>query len=101
MTLDQCQTLFSGYNAGWQRILDTSEVGDRIRIAGSKHDSFSDVPFLAPLVSALPNNPEILPSRVWSIASQLTLAFFDRHLRGVDAPLPDFTEATVEITDHR
>jgi predicted dienelactone hydrolase len=96
MTRDECRPLLERYQAGWQKMFDTSEAAYRITVAGSKHGSFSDVPFLAPLSPMFANNAEILPDRAWQIATQYALSFFNRHLNNSSEPFPTFPEATLE-----
>ena len=65
-----------------------------VTIAGATHGSYSDLPLFFPGTS-----PEIDPARGHRIINALTLAFFDRHLKGVpgsllDDPSPEFPEVT-------
>ncbi|MCY4399065.1 MAG: hypothetical protein OXE96_06990 [Gemmatimonadetes bacterium] len=64
----------------------TASTGDwyDVRISGANHGSFSD------LVLFLPgSSPGIEPARGHEIINALTVAFFDRYLKGAEAPLLD------------
>lgn len=65
-----------------------------VTIASANHGSFSDLPIFFP-----GSSPEIDPKRGHQIVNALTLAFFDRYLKGVPRPLLDdpaaeFSEVT-------
>ena len=64
----------------------TASTGDwyDVSISGTNHGSFSD------LVLFLPgSSPGIEPARGHEIINALTVAFFDRYLKGAEAPLLD------------
>jgi dienelactone hydrolase len=96
MTRDQCEPLLKAYRAGWQKTFDTSQAGYRVTVAGSKHGSFSDVPFLTPLSPMFDDKADIAPVRAWQIATQYALGFFDRHLNQSGEAFPQFPEAVLE-----
>jgi len=82
------------------RILD-KRGGYLLKVKGSLHYNFSD----AQLYSPLPVNPEIgkvEPRVAERIIRRYALAFFDRHLRGLDRPLlTDAPLDTPELTFKR
>jgi pimeloyl-ACP methyl ester carboxylesterase len=100
-SLEECLTVLERYEAGWQRMFDTSTAAYRLTVAGSKHGSFSDVPFLLPLVPNFAEGATIAPERAWEIATRLALAFFYRHLGGGEGPFPEFPEVTLEVENRR
>lgn len=55
-----------------------------VTIAGTNHGSFSDLVLFIPGAS-----PNIEPARGYEIINALTVAFFDRYLKGAEAPLLD------------
>ena len=73
--------------------LKTASRGDwyDITIAGTNHGSFSDLVLFIPGAS-----PGIDPVRGHEIINALTLAFFDRYLKGAEAPLLDDPGAVFE-----
>ena len=64
--------------------LKSASTGDwyDVTIAGTNHGSFSDLVLFIPGAS-----PNIEPARGYEIINALTVAFFDRYLKGADAPL--------------
>ncbi len=58
-----------------------------LTIAGSTHMNFSDWPVILPLTRRLGMAGPIEPARAAEITNAYLLAFFDRHLRGVEPPL--------------
>jgi len=78
--------------------LKAASTGDwyEVTITGANHGNFSD------LVTFLPGmSPGILPVRAHQIINSLTLAFFDRYLKGRASPLledprEDFPEVSFE-----
>ncbi|MDE2753883.1 MAG: serine hydrolase, partial [Gemmatimonadota bacterium] len=73
--------------------LKAASTGDwyDITIAGTNHGNFSD------LVMFLPgSSPDIEPARGYEIINALTVAFFDRYLKGAEAPLLDDPGAVFE-----
>ncbi len=76
--------------------LKAASTGDwyDITIAGTNHGSFSD------LVLFLPgSSPDIDPARGHQIVNALTLAFFDRYLKGAESPLLDDPRAVFDEVD--
>ncbi|MCY4028737.1 MAG: hypothetical protein OXH75_20750 [Acidobacteria bacterium] len=79
--------------------LKAASTGDwyDVTIAGTNHASFSDLPLFIPGAAS----PGIEPARGHEIVNALTVAFFDRYLKGADAPLLEdpvsvFKEVEVE-----
>jgi len=71
---------------GWDtrfRAASTDVVYD-VRIARTEHGNFSDLPLFFPRDTAT-----LEPARAHAIVTAYTLAFFDRHLRGIASPLLD------------
>ena len=66
--------------------LKAASTGDwyDITIAGTNHGSFSDLVLFIP-----GSSPDIEPARGYEIINALTVAFFDRYLKGAEAPLLD------------
>lgn len=74
----------------------------RMRIAGTAHYDFSDMPMFSPLAAAIGLKGPLEGSRVLSIIRSYGLVFFDAHLRGVNEPLlngasPDYPEVAFEV----
>jgi pimeloyl-ACP methyl ester carboxylesterase len=102
MTLDECRPQLERYKIGWQTMFDASAVGYRLTISGARHGSFSDLPLLATLTPVFAEaGATITPERTLEISTRFVLAFFDRHLNGANAPLPDAPEALLEVSDRR
>ena len=78
---------------GWRTVHDRARPGYTIRIAGATHLSFMDVPFLpqqdGAAVASMLAATTIGPERMWRITSDAVLAFFAKHLDGVEAGLLD------------
>jgi predicted dienelactone hydrolase len=73
----------------------------RVKILGSAHYDFSDVPLLTPLAALLDLKGPIAARRMLSITNAYTQAFFDHYLKGLPAQLLDgsssyFNEAKFE-----
>jgi predicted dienelactone hydrolase len=98
--VEQCEAAEVRFQDGWRTVQETAQPGYWVVIAGSRHGSYSDAPFL-------PARPEILgpllggatiePERMWRVTSDLLLAFFDAHLNGNPAtvlhgPSPAYPE---------
>lgn len=65
-----------------------------VRIARTEHGNFSDLPLFFPRDTAT-----LEPARAHAIITAYTLAFFDRHLRGIASPLLDApSDAFPEVT---
>ena len=79
---------------------ESAQPGYWVVIAGSRHGSYSDAPFLpagAEILRSLVGGATIEPERMWRVTSDLLLAFFDAHLNGnpaplLDGPSPDYPE---------
>ncbi len=73
--------------------LKAASTGDwyDITIAGTNHGSFSDLVLFIP-----GSSPGIEPARGHEIVNALTVAFFDRYLKGAAAPLLDDPGAVFE-----
>jgi len=78
---------------GWRNVHQHARPGYTMRIAGATHISFLDIPFLpqasADPAAAMLGATTIDAQRMWRITSDLVLAFFAKHLSGIDAPLLD------------
>jgi predicted dienelactone hydrolase len=78
---------------GWRTVHDRARPGYTIRINGATHLSFMDVPFLphqdGAVVASMLASATIGPERMWRITSDAVLAFFAKHLDGVDGALLD------------
>jgi hypothetical protein len=87
---------------GWRVVADRAP-GRTVRIKGSTHLSFMDVPFLpaagdAPAKAMLAAT-RIEPERMGRITSDLVLAFFAEQLGGGAAPLADPTVSYPEVVE--
>jgi dienelactone hydrolase len=89
---------------GWRALDRLASPGHTVRISGSSHLSFMDVPFLpapgeSPVAGMLAAT-SIEPERMWRITSDLLLGFFDRYL-GVagttGAGFPDTGDPEVSV----
>jgi predicted dienelactone hydrolase len=97
VTVETCEGLKALFAASWQTVRDTAQPGSWLIIAGSRHGSYSDAPFLpagAEILESLVGGATIEPERMWRVTSDLLLAFFDSHLNGTPAPLLDGPSAT-------
>ncbi len=86
----------AAYNAAIERLmgavrdtdarLKAASTGDwyDVTIAGTNHGSFSDLVLFIP-----GSSPHIEPARGHEIVNALTVAFFDRYLKGAESPLLD------------
>lgn len=63
--------------------------GYLVLIPGTFHPNFSDFPLLSPLTKWAGLIGPIDPHRAHTILDDMSLAFFDRHLKGASAPLLD------------
>lgn len=84
-------------NVAYDRALAPSY---RVLVDGAKHINFSDMSIMAPIFG---KQMEVLGTidgdRMIAIMNDYALAFFDRHLKGMDAPLLDFgAEPYPEVT---
>jgi predicted dienelactone hydrolase len=83
---------------GWRTIQERANPGYVVRVSGSVHVSFIDLPFLpvredAP-IGAMLASARLDPLRAWRITSDLVLAFFGRHFDGDPGTLLDDPGAT-------
>jgi hypothetical protein len=60
-----------------------------VQVPGMFHVNLTDVPYWSPLLSWLGITGPIDGQRAHRIVAAYTLAFFDRHVRGLPAPLLD------------
>ena len=78
---------------GWATVDERARPGRTATIAGARHLSFMDVPFLparaSAAITAMLAAVTIAPERMWRVTSDLVLAFFAQHLDGVASPLLD------------
>jgi dienelactone hydrolase len=79
-----------------------SSVGYALKLAGTVHYDFTDVPVFSPLSSWLGLSGEIGVRRLMEINRAYSLAFFDQTLRGREAsllagPSPTFPEVSFEV----
>ena len=70
-----------------------------VTIKGAMHNSFSDMPFIAP---ERYSNIKINAARALTITNAYILAFFDRYLRGrrqalLEGNAPMFPEVTLQV----
>jgi predicted dienelactone hydrolase len=76
--------------------------GMEIRIKGTAHNNYSDLPMMSPMLMRMAEQAgPIAPGRAHEIINAVTVAWFDRYLKGKAAPLLDNLAATypeVEIT---
>lgn len=101
MSDDACQQLFEQNHAGWQNMLDTARPVYSVTIAGSRHATFTDIPFLLPIMPQFADSATIDPVRAWRITSDYLLAFFNHHLNDtattlLEGPSPDYPEVALE-----
>lgn len=68
---------------------DRSATAYLVLVSGLFHVDFSDAPLLSPLTGMLGMTGSVPAARGHAIVTAYTLAFFDRHLRGLPAPLLD------------
>jgi dienelactone hydrolase len=92
VTVETCEELETLFAASWRTVREAAQPGSWLIIAGSRHGSYSDAPFLpagAEILRALVGGATIEPDRMRRVTSDLLLAFFDRRLNGTPAPLLD------------
>ncbi|MEW2403295.1 alpha/beta hydrolase [Streptomyces sp. NPDC046862] len=78
---------------GWKRWL---------KVAGSGHFTFTDIPVLADQLGLLPPEEPLSGDRSQKITRRYVTAFFDLHLKGVDRPLLDGPSSQYpEVRFHR
>jgi predicted dienelactone hydrolase len=107
VTVDQCETIEERFAQSWQTVHESAQPGYWVVIAGSRHVSYSDAPFLPAGADVLPSfvgDATIEPERMWRVTSDLLLAFFDAHLLGnpaplLDGPSPDYPEVRFVAQD--
>ena len=100
-SLEACQQILEQNQAGWQNMFETSVPAFSVTIAGTRHGSYSDVPFLLPLMPQFADGATIDPERAWRITSDYLLGFFDYYLSSevvllLDAPSLDYPEVNFE-----
>ena len=78
---------------GWATVDERARPGRTATIAGARHLSFMDVPFLPAqenaAITAMLAAVTIAPERMWRVTSDLVLAFFAEHLDGIASALLD------------
>lgn len=92
-TLDWCEAERTLMVDGWQTVYERARPGYGVMIKGGGHGSFLDAAFMA----AAPGSPaagilatvHIDSRRAWRITCDYLLAFFAKHLNGMEAPLLD------------
>jgi predicted dienelactone hydrolase len=100
VSVEQCEAIEALFAASWDTVQETAQPGYWVVIAGSRHGSYSDAPFLpgrpeifAPLVGGATIESE----RMWRVTSDLLLVFFNAHLSGrpsppLDGPSPEYPD---------
>jgi predicted dienelactone hydrolase len=91
-TIEECETAQAVLTPTWETAHQAARPGYWLTVAGSRHGSFSDLPFLplpSELADPLLGGATIVPARMWRVTNDYLLAFFDRHLNGVPSPLLD------------
>jgi hypothetical protein len=92
-SVDWCEAERSLMRNGWQAVYESGRPGYSAVIAGTGHASFLDLPFLPIAAQSRAAGGlaavEVDPRRAWRLACDCLLAFFERHVRGDDAPDPD------------
>ena len=77
---------------GWATVDERARPGRTATIAGARHLSFMDVPFLPAhddaAITAMLASVTIAPERMWRVTSDLVLAFFAQHLDGIASASP-------------
>jgi hypothetical protein len=92
VTVETCEELETLFAASWQTVREAAQPGSWLIIAGSRHGSYSDAPFLpagAEILESLVGGATIEAERMWRVTGDLLLAFFNAHLNGTPAPLLD------------
>jgi predicted dienelactone hydrolase len=96
--------MYSSINAGQNDfIFDRMDnTYYRVEVAGTVHTDFCDFPLFSPLFAAVGAAGFLPPERMEHVLNSYLLAFFDKHLRGVDSPLlhgtsPDFPEVSIRF----
>jgi pimeloyl-ACP methyl ester carboxylesterase len=78
--------LYNGMRAVFERLPGDGYV---VLVPGTFHLNFTDTPYYSPLTSLVRLAGPINAQRAHTIINAYTLAFFDRHLKGLPAPLLD------------
>ena len=69
--------------------------GLEVHIKGTAHNNYSDMPMMSPVMMRMSQQAgPIAPGRAYEIINAVTLAWFDKYLKGRPAPLLDNLEAT-------
>ncbi|MBC7810714.1 MAG: hypothetical protein H7175_06180 [Burkholderiales bacterium] len=100
-SLEACQQILQQNQTGWQNIFETAVPSYSVRIAGSRHATFSDGPFLQSLVPQFADGATIDSERAWRITSDYLLGFFNHYINNedvvlLDGPSSDYPEVTFE-----
>lgn len=98
MTLERAESLLARFNAYHDLILRSTGKGSYcvlIKREGTSHDDFTDLPILGARDSA----GEETRARVLAMVRSYTLAFFDKHVRGMSAPLLDSNNEKSEFVE--
>ena len=76
---------------GWQKLYESTQHGYCVLVRGARHADFIDWALLplAPWSLVKRGLGTIGGRRMWRVTSDYLLAFFDKHLSGVSAPLLD------------
>ena len=69
--------------------------GREVHIKGTAHNNYSDLPMMSPMVMRMAQQAgPIAPGRAYEIINAVTVAWFDKYLKGRPAPLLDNLSAT-------
>lgn len=104
MTLEQCEAFIAEQTLNWESIYTSAQLGYRLVVSGSVHNSFTDNAFLLPIMPQLAqsiNEVSIDAERALQITSDYVVAFFDYYLSDADTELlsgasPDYPEVQFE-----
>jgi pimeloyl-ACP methyl ester carboxylesterase len=94
---DLCEAIKADRKQAAEAALKTSSAASHISIVGTRHNSYTDLPFLAQqqpaLTPRLGGIVSIEAERGWRVSCDYVLAFFGKHLRGEVTTLLDGTSA--------
>jgi pimeloyl-ACP methyl ester carboxylesterase len=69
--------------------------GREVHIKGTAHNNYSDLPMMSPMVMRMAQQAgPIAPAKAYEIINAVTVAWFDKYLKGRPAPLLDNLSAT-------
>jgi hypothetical protein len=73
-------------------------------VTGSKHLNFTDLSIWSPVMKHMSAFGKIDGEKMLKIMNAYTVAFFNKHLKGIDSPLlngpsPDFPEVILKARD--